>query len=870
MSMPERLVLSDFSTGFETRFPAFKISNESLPHLVNAYAWRGRVLRKRGSKLLGRLQREFDTITLTQQTQAGDTTTLTDILADTSINVRTAQPNADIKPESLTFAVGADTWSDATTPGILTATGGNAIDGIINYSTGVAVLNWSLGTGPGAGMAIVVTLDYYPTLPSLGLNNYEEEVASDDINFPTAVYFDQTYAYQYSLVNTEFFDVSFYKNSVTVKPVTWTGAIYEQFWGINYKNALWVTNGTAGFHYEDIVSIGDQSSTTITVRLTTNDLELGDVCFFNEVQGTTTGINLQTGTVTTKPAGAPFDYVFTFSTTVTVNTITPATGICQYLTSTLSGAGDGIRWYDGFNASHSKGFVNFSPPLESGDAPPYLMGAKMIRVFKNRLLFFGTYEGRPGGTVIFYPDRVRASQNEFNGPPYYASLIPANQSFDAESYMDNIGGKGFFTEAGTTENIISTTFSYDIIIVGFSSSWRQLIYTQNEEDPFIFHTIDVEFGNESRFATITLKDGLVAPGDRGYVSATPSEVERIDLKIPNQIYQIENASNGNKKVTAIRDHENEWIFFSYPTSVTYLDSSVNRFNNRTLLFNYTEGNYAILEESYTAYGIYRESQPFTWENNPWGGWDQAGQATWESGFNLARFPEIACGNQQGFISIRTNGTQESKSLTIRSITTATKIFEVPDHGLQANWYVRVEDCLGVTEANNLIGRIASTPTKDTIELEFVPDITLTGTYGGAGVLRRIPNFEVYTKQFPNFWANGRKMRVSNIRTLTDTTSDGKYILQIFSSQSQGVDSTNYSYIPTTQIVYTKPEKAFLQVQSQIWHRNIVSMTGDSIQLGFTMNDEQIRNFEIASSEWSLHSVVMDIFQAGYIGGPYLG
>jgi len=866
MSQPERLVLSDFSTGFETRLPAFKIDNEAFPYIVNAYPWRGRVKRKRGTDLLARLQRDFVDIS------AGST----DANGDISFNLKTIitpnlESDSDIAPSSITVVVNGaapppiETFTEPATPdGTLVGDQGNF--GTINYTTGAITI-----TGSNPSETVTVSFGYYPSLPALGLNTYDEEVLSDDINFPTPVYFDQTYAYSYSDATGQFFDVSFYKNSVTENRVTWTGAIYQQFWGINYKNALWVTNGKPGFHYEDIVSIGDQSSTTITVRLTTNDLELGDVCFFNEVQGTTTEINLQTGTVTTKPAGAPFDYVFTFSNTITVNTITPATGICQYLTHTLSGGGDGIRWYDGFNSpSHTKGFVNFSPPLESGNAPPYLMGAKMIRVFKNRLIFFGTYEGRPGGTPVFYPDRVRASQNEFNGPPYYSEIFPDNQSFDAEAYMDNIGGKGYFTEAGTSENIISSTFAFDVVIVGFSSSWRQLIYTQNEEDPFVFHTIDIEFGNESRFASITLKDGIVAPGDKGYVAATPSEVERIDLKIPDEIYQIDNANNGNEKVTAIRDHQNEWIFFTYPTPITYLDMSENRFNNRTLLFNYTEGNYATLEESYTAYGIFRENQPYTWEDNPWGSWDTSGNATWESGFNLARFPNIACGNQQGFIMIRTNGTQEGKSLSITDITTATKTFEVIDHGLEANQYVRVEDCLGVTEANDIIARIASTPTKDTIVLEFVPDITLTGTYIGLGVLRRIPNFTIYTKQFPNYWGAGKKIRVSNIRTLTNTTSVGEYIIQIFASQIAGVDSNNQAWIPTTQIVFTKPEKAFLALQAQIWHRNIVSMTGDSLQFGFTMNDAQIRDYDIATSEWSLQALVADIFQAGYIGGPYLG
>ena len=52
----ERLAISNFATGLETGLKPFLIANDAFPSLTDAYIFRGRVIRKRGTRLLGRLQ----------------------------------------------------------------------------------------------------------------------------------------------------------------------------------------------------------------------------------------------------------------------------------------------------------------------------------------------------------------------------------------------------------------------------------------------------------------------------------------------------------------------------------------------------------------------------------------------------------------------------------------------------------------------------------------------------------------------------------------------------------------------------------------------------------------------------------------------
>jgi hypothetical protein len=106
------------------------------------------------------------------------------------------------------------------------------------------------------------------------------------------------------------------------------------------------------------------------------------------------------------------------------DTIRP--GIVQYLTNSSNTAQDCLRWYDG------TGWVNFCPPLSQGpytieDSPQavyYLIGARLIVPFKNRLLFFGAVIQPSAGsaTPIYLQDTVVYS---LDGTPYYtASFIP--------------------------------------------------------------------------------------------------------------------------------------------------------------------------------------------------------------------------------------------------------------------------------------------------------------------------------------------------------------------------------------------------------------------------------------------------------------
>ena len=137
-----------------------------------------------------------------------------------------------------------------------------------------------------------------------------------------------------------------------------------------------------------------------------------------------------------------------------------------------------------------------------------------------------------------------------------------------------------------------------------------------------------------------------------------------------------------------------------------------------------------------------------------------------------------------------------------------------------------------------------------------------------------------TKQFPVYWDQGRQVRIGVQRYLMSVTANSEVTLSIYLSQDDSDPWTNpkFSGIPNglvySQVLFTCPESTNLGLtpaninlqmvtavqQSQIWHRVNTSLLGDTIQIGFSMNDQQMRdtNFTSQFAEIELHGMILDV------------
>lgn len=891
----DRLVIANMTTGFENDRTPFLIDNDAFPLLNNAYVWRGRIPRKRGTILLGRLQRNLVAQALGNTSGAGAFSG--NIF--TILGISTSQPNASIVLAGLAITVGADVFTAPVSPnGTLTGSTGGT--GTINYATGAFTL-----TGAPAATPITITFGYYPDLPVMGLEDFDIGL----INQELLISFDTRYSYGINQGTNIFYDVTFYKS--TGAAFNWNGANYQQFYTTNYLGVntisdipdkvgcLWATNGNPGFHFITITNVTvaapDTPASVSTVTTSAaHGLTNNDFVFINEVQGvnataigagvpprpatTFGGINGVSGQVTVTGANT-----FTIPTPYT-NGAWTAGGIVEYLTrSGSSTTVDGIRWYDGDpTVSANFGWVNFAPPLNEFNAttnpnPFYLVGADIITPFKNRLIFSGVYltTTLPGAPVQYFPNRIVYSQV---GSPFYAKPLPfpiATQLPSPEAWFQNVAGRGGFLTAPYDEGIVTVSENKDVLLYGLESHQMKLIFTLDDSFPFIFETINSELGSQSTFSAVSLDTGVLSIGNYGFIMTTEFSSQRIDLKIPDEVFAVSILNNNIQRFTAIRDFRNEWVYFTYcPAASSTNDVTTNKvFNSKTLLYNYRDNNWATFDENYTTYGTFRRTTNRTWASlgaiyGTWSNWTDP----WSFGSNEAFFPQIVGGNQDGFVLIKGQGTNEGFSQFITGVTAATFTITSPNHCLSTGDFIQVSGLIGITILDEAGNPLTIFKVKVVDANSFIIDsnvnFVVSGTYLGGGIYKRFSIPSIQTKQFPIFWNQGRGVRVGTQRYLLQTTATGQITAQVFSSQNEDSASNDPGtnpYLVFQDVVLTSPEPnlygpnpAYSSGQAQIWHRQSNSFNGDTIQLGFTLNDDQMYDPTINTQEIILHAIVIDL------------
>lgn len=913
--MGEKIIIGPINKGLRNDRTAFVIDNDSFPTLINAYQWRGRVKRKRGTSFLGRLQRFFNS-----SISSYSSITSFNLVAGAG-NLLTGfslQVNGNIVPGSVSFldVTTSTTYTDPSMDGTLI--GSPSGTGTINYATGAITI-----TGATTDTISTAIFRYNPDLPVMGL----EDLALISTQFPGTLAFDTVYSYNITTANPyPIYDVSFYKNPPTglypgyiqktfPTPTTWNGQNYQQFWTTNYQGALWATNGitipfsitNVGMQYKPIVAVTVSSvgpPAIVNLQIVGHGLVVGDFIFINEVI-TTTGINFQTGYVIAVVDANNVTVEFPFSTITTNGT----GGIAQYLTNRSDKTKDSLRWYDGDPTNGSStnpvfvplnGWVNFSPPLSQfnfsiADLPAaqyYLVGARMIVPFKDRLLFMGpVIQTSSAGSQIYLQDTIIYSQN---GTPYYTTsytntptatidtpssitnvfhpiLVPINQTATSPAYFEDFTGFGGFVSIGISQPITSSSFNEDVLIIGLSTKQTRLVYSGDDLVPFNFYIINSELGTASTFSTINLDKGVVTRGTRGYIICSQVEAQRIDLEIPDQVFEINLLNNGNERMTATRDFINEWIYFTYNSNIV-----TSTFPNQTLLYNYRDNSWAIFNESYTTYGAFRRATGFTWATvglvyPMWYVWNEP----WNAGNSSLLQQEVIAGNQQGFVVFRDEGTGESPSLEITSFSNGTNIVTSPNHNLTNGDYIIINGALGTVAplVNTQIFSVFNVTT-NTFQLNPDPVIT-TETYFGGGLITHMYVPQIQTKQFPVAWEMARKTRLGPQQYLFTKTSNSQVTLLIFLSQNASSAynlgpiitdplAINSSLVYST-ILYTCPESTNLGLtpaninlntptatqQEQIWHRMNTSLIGDTVQIGFTLSDEQMRNIQPTAVQFAI-------------------
>lgn len=757
------------STGLVQEREEFILPDDAYPVLQNAYVWRERIKRKKGSQLLGRLQRQ---VNVANALTAGSINLISALSLELSATIVIGSIN-------LVGSVDGTTYTDPLGNGTLTATGGTGTGGTINYITGVITIT------AGAGETLTGTIQYYPDLPVMGVRIRELANSAND----QTIFFDQVYAYTFNAglgVFQEF-----------LPGMTWNahGGDYKAtdfFWSTNYwvsanppftttnRKLFWVTNNTGEF-----------------------------------------GANADPPRIT-----------------------------------------DGTTWVDFFPSTWSQ-----------IDATNFLTNWLSMLPYRGRMVVFNTWEGTSAASSINYSNRIRWATI---GNPFipYSAGPPAKGS-----WRDDIRGQGGFLDIPTSEDIVAIGFVRDNLVIYCERSTWQLRYTGRSIAPFQIERVNSELGAEGPFSAVQFDTSLVGIGDKGIVECDSYKSERIDIKIPDFVFDFNSLNDGVFRVQGIRDFPNRLAYWMVPLAPVYsgkIPSSEYVFPNQRLVYNYENDSWALFDDSLTALGNYQEQSSRTWVNTlePWinceFSWIQQPQA----------FPLIVGGNQQGFVEILNQVTTNDPSLFIKGIvghgvagtpiTGTATVVTSPNHNLNSFAVIKITGIPVGTPYANLNNGIFGIQVidkdsfglylYDSESMEFTdPQLDVpAGTYIGGGLIRVRDNFSIRSKKF-NFLDEGQNIQLGYIDILmlsSGLSNPGAISLNVYLDYNDNLSSNklpqnqidNGNEIPEADtffntVIPTTSSTLNNTGGTKFWQRVYCSTRSNFLTLEYTFSDAQMAGQE---------------------------
>lgn len=513
-------------------------------------------------------------------------------------------------------------------------------------------------------------------------------------------------------------------------------------------------------------------------------------------------------------------------------------------------AADEIKYYDGANWTTLTN-LRIGPTNVTNW---FLKTCKVLVVFKNRLIAFNTVEDNGGAQT--YVNRARFSRN---GNP-----IDVNESWLAAP------GRGGWIDAPTKEEIITAQLLKDRLIVYFESSTWELVYTGNELLPFRWQNINSELGADSTFSQIPFDKVVLGIGNVGIMACNGAHVERIDEKIPDEVYKMHQNNDGPLRIAGIRDFYVEMVYWAFPSNQGYIDAVGPVYPNKILVYNYRTSSWALNDDAITAFGYFRQQNALTWATEEtWGGLTD----TWGTGQLAANPLKIIAGNQEGFtFIIDVDNVKNSISLQVTDIDEATATITVVNHTLADGSWVQIEHCNGVVFSDGEDVQSIFQIRNSTTNTFILDGCVIDGDYTGGGIISRVSQINIKTKQFNLYLDKGRNTYIEKVDFLVNREP------QHYDANNNPIPSAqvtvecypSYSDVPLCE--YGRMTGSILGVnvleltpylnvpleanQSQFWHTLYFQAEGEAIQFNIRLDPEEMQNPNISLNDFQLNAFMI--------------
>ena len=431
----------------------------------------------------------------------------------------------------------------------------------------------------------------------------------------------------------------------------------------------------------------------------------------------------------------------------------------------------------------------------------------------------------------------------------------------SEAWYDYVNGKGSWSDAPTTQHIVSASLIKDRLIVQFERSAYELVYTNNPQNPFEWYQLSNEFGAASRFSGVIIDNALITTGQTAITVNTGGAIQRIDQKIPNEIWDARYEQNGLERIYGIRDYLTENIYWAIPAD--YSNASAHTYPNRILCYNYPTASWAIFDDSITCFGYFQPIEGRTWGNTETL-WENASFA-WGDVTDQPKAIKILAANQQGYtFSIEQGVSRNVGAFQITEISinpSGSATLTVIDHNLDIDDYILIENCDGtddIPDMNGTIFRVSAISDSDANTITvYNPDLKLeSGDYYGKGTVAWVSEIELITKQYNFFLSEAKRNNIVKMDIQVDRTDTG--IMAVLFSP----DTADIVTVTKALVTYPIPERPLEYLSNRLWRAIYPNIAGEFVQVIITVSRENMFNPSIALSPFELHSIIYHVRPAG--------
>lgn len=829
MPRQDKFLIAPLNSGVHDNVKPWLIPDDAFQLLRNAYVFRGRVRKRFGARLMK------------------STTTPTDgyesLVSRLRIRVATTDgagaasgtvPGSKFQVGQM-FSIGDQ---------IYTVNAAGVPANMLNTGAGTGTYNTTTGAYVFAGAAATTAVYFYPADPVMGLVNYEQTA----INREQLIGFDTQFAYQFTSAGW-----------IRLGDAVWTGSNSDYFWATNWLGDerdeiyLFVTNYTD----TDRIKYWDGANWT------------------QNTAGTQVGFSPVLDNLSRLHSARiilPFH-----DRLIALNTLENVEGTSVGTTTAATGNFSGVVGAGPWSLGQNFLIGNFLFTIASTAAGAQAMTVTgLLGIATPPTATFDvttgtltvTGNGNNGDTTIYFLSNSGGTQERFTNRCRYSwNGVPvAQQGTDpnsAQAWLD-LPGFGSYLDASTNEAIITAQFLYDRLIVYFERSTWELVYTGNEIAPFRWQKINTELGAESTFSQVSFDKVVLGIGNVGIHACNGSNVDRIDNNIPDLVFELHNLNNGLERVNGIRDYFAEMVYWAIPT---FTRDTAKPFNNKVLTYNYKTGSWGINDDSITCFGFY---QPSTSVAQVWQDikrtWAES-QYPWASPSLQGEFRNVVAGNQEGYVFIvDTDKSTNCSALQITDIDIGATEVSITcynhnlDVGLDGEGdYIYIESVQGVNGLNEKVFAVEDVIDENTFTIVPEDISTVTGTYTGGGVIERVSAMNIITKQYNFYTAQGRNSSINKVDFLVDKTSNGQVTVDFFASSSnlslRGFGIQNGSIIGNSKLDTSPYSYSEIEnYQERLWHPVYPMVNGECIQFRIYLDDDQLKNYAISSSDFTLHAM----------------